>query len=229
LFDHIKIEGFRSFKKVELDLAPLSVLIGPNNGGKSNFLDLMSLMAEAGQGQLEKGIDSRGGFRGVASGFRRLGEIVLEFCFQADSLGRFSPYLEVPPIPSFFLGTKQTDIRYRLALTSPVPGTSRIQIEELTERSLPLEPGPEVLMRRGKDGCAFRVVDPTTGLGTQESKALESESELAIFQVRDLYRFPTPYKLLKQFQEWTLYGDIDVGPDALIRLPGLVRSTASYA
>lgn len=49
MFDHIKIEGFRSFKQIELDLAPLSVLIGPNNGGKSNFLDLMALMAEAGK------------------------------------------------------------------------------------------------------------------------------------------------------------------------------------
>ena len=69
MFDYIKIEGFRSFKKVELNLAPLSVLIGPNNGGKSNFLDLVSLMSEAGQGHLADGIAARGGFRSIAFGF----------------------------------------------------------------------------------------------------------------------------------------------------------------
>jgi len=228
LFDHIKIEGFRSFKKVELDLAPLSVLIGPNNGGKSNFLDLMSLMAEAGQGQLEEGIDSRGGFRGIASGFRWLGEVVIEFRFQAERLRRFSPYLEIPPLPGL-PGIQEPDIRYMLAIASPAFGTSRVQVEEATERVLPHQPRPEVLMTRGKDGCAFRFIDPATGLETQESKALESESELAIFQVRDLYRFPILYKLLKQFQEWTLYRDINVGPEAPMRLPRLVRPTVRLA
>jgi predicted ATPase len=52
MFDYIKIEGFRSFKKVELEMPRLAVLIGPNGGGKSNFIDLLMLMAEAGCGEL---------------------------------------------------------------------------------------------------------------------------------------------------------------------------------
>jgi predicted ATPase len=31
MFDYIKIEGFRSFKKVELEMPRLAVLIGPHD------------------------------------------------------------------------------------------------------------------------------------------------------------------------------------------------------
>jgi predicted ATPase len=61
-----KIEKFRSFKLIELDLSPLSVLIGPNGGGKSNFLDLLSLLAEAASGHLAEGVARRGGFDDIA-------------------------------------------------------------------------------------------------------------------------------------------------------------------
>ena len=69
MFDYIKIEGFRSFKDVELEMPRLAVLIGPNGGGKSNFLDLLMLMTEAGEGKLANGVFKRGGFRSIAFGF----------------------------------------------------------------------------------------------------------------------------------------------------------------
>lgn len=219
MFDHIKIEGFRSFKKVELDLPPLSVLIGPNNGGKSNLLDLMSLMAEAGRGRLAEGIDTRGGPRSITFGFNWFGEIVIEFRFQANSLWRFSRF--PPPFPG--TGKQEPDFRFKVGLSASVT-TWKVR-EEVTEEPTPQLPHPVSLMMRGKDGCVFRFDDQGTGPGTLETKALESESELAIFQVKDLYRYPTPYKLLKQFEEWTLYRDINTGPEAPIRLPGLVRPT----
>ncbi len=78
MFDHIKIEGFRSFKRVELDLPQLSVLIGPNGGGKSNLLDLLMLMTEAGNGHLAVGLNKRGGFRNIAFGFDTSQEVQLE-------------------------------------------------------------------------------------------------------------------------------------------------------
>src|SRR3989442_351521 len=97
MFNYIKIEGFRSFKHVELELSPLSVLIGPNNGGKSNFLDLMSLMAEAGQGHLEQGIDLRGGPTGIGFGFGFSGRVQVEFHFR--DLPYFFPASRSPVAP----------------------------------------------------------------------------------------------------------------------------------
>jgi predicted ATPase len=57
----------------------------------------------------------------------------------------------------------------------------------------------------------------------EERKILESDSELAIFQVKDQGKYPTPYKILRELQEWRLYRDIDVGPEAPIRQPALIR------
>ena len=57
----------------------------------------------------------------------------------------------------------------------------------------------------------------------EEGKALESESELAIFQVKDQDKYPTPYKLLRLLQDWMFYRDIDVGQNAPIRQPSLLR------
>jgi predicted ATPase len=237
MFDYIKIEGFRSFKNVELNLSPLSVLIGPNNSGKSNFVDLMSLMAEAGQGHLSDGIAARGGFRNVAFGFSWFQDILLEFRFRAKR----SPF-GIPPLP----GELASDVRFKLGLHFK-PMTPVVALEEITEEPTPEQPNAILVMKRSGDGCVFRSVDQDTGWGTQEStalqseghgrktislsslmgtqgkKALESESELAIFQVKDLYRYPTPYALLKQFQEWTLYRDINVTVEAPVRLPALLR------
>src|SRR5208283_4731542 len=82
MFDYIKIEGFRSFKNVELEMPRLAVLIGPNGGGKSNFLDLLMLMAEAGRGELNVGVNKRGGFRNIAFGFDSFHEVRFEFRFR---------------------------------------------------------------------------------------------------------------------------------------------------
>ena len=41
---HIKLEGFRSIRELDLDLAPLNVLIGANGAGKSNFISFFKFM-----------------------------------------------------------------------------------------------------------------------------------------------------------------------------------------
>jgi predicted ATPase len=41
---HIKLEGFRSIRAMDLALAPLNVLIGSNGAGKSNFISFFKFM-----------------------------------------------------------------------------------------------------------------------------------------------------------------------------------------
>ena len=45
MIERVKIQGYKSLKNVELDLKPLTVLIGPNAAGKSNFLDALQLLS----------------------------------------------------------------------------------------------------------------------------------------------------------------------------------------
>ncbi len=58
---HLSIANYRSLHQIDLDLSPLLILIGANNTGKSNFLDLIELLKDAAQEHLSAGIELRGG------------------------------------------------------------------------------------------------------------------------------------------------------------------------
>jgi len=213
MFDHIKIEGFRSFKLVELDLPPLAVLIGPNGSGKSNFLDLLALVGEAANGGLAEGIATRGGFDNIA--FKgEPGDIFLELRFR----------------PQGVFEEERAPVTFKLKLKK-VGSLARVWFEQVSKGPDPYHPGPLYIMHRDRDSCMFRSIK--TGMreeiGGEEGKALESESELAIFQVKDQEKYRTPHKLLRALQDWTHYGDIDVSREAPIRRPGLIRPTTRLA
>jgi predicted ATPase len=42
----IRIDGYKSFRNFEVELAPLSVILGPNASGKSNLLDAIYLLSQ---------------------------------------------------------------------------------------------------------------------------------------------------------------------------------------
>src|SRR6516164_7634630 len=73
----LSAENFRSFRAVEVALSPLNVLVGPNEAGKSNFLDLIRFLADSVRTDLAPALDARGGydrvqFRGTPTGRMRL-------------------------------------------------------------------------------------------------------------------------------------------------------------
>ena len=43
---HIKIEGFKSIKSAELEIAPINIHIGANGSGKSNLIEVFELLRE---------------------------------------------------------------------------------------------------------------------------------------------------------------------------------------
>ncbi|GAA4848926.1 AAA family ATPase [Algivirga pacifica] len=44
MIDHIEIQGYKSIKKLALELRPINVLIGSNGAGKSNFISFFNLL-----------------------------------------------------------------------------------------------------------------------------------------------------------------------------------------
>src|SRR2546427_312937 len=160
MFNYIKIEGFRSFKHVELEPSPLSVLIGPNNSGKSNFLDLISLMAEAGQGHLSDGLAKRGGFENVA--FRGgAGDVLIEFRFSPEGVFR-----EERDTVRFKLDLKRVGLNPRVWSEQVIKDAGLHSQFEF----------PLTLMKRDKDGCVFRSLETGKIEKPSEGKALESDS-----------------------------------------------------
>jgi predicted ATPase len=211
MFDYIKIEGFRSFKKVELEMPRLAVLIGPNGGGKSNFVDLLMLMAEAGDGKLANGVFSRGGFRDIAFGFDVSQEVRVALRLK-EALDRSK--LGKEP------GDGKLDITFKMAARNY--GSAAQVIEELvrqeSDKGAPL---PVDVLSRGPEGAVFRVPGASGALTDQRREV--PPTELVITQVRDPNRYPAAAAVLNELGGWTFYRDIDVGPKSLVRLPALVR------
>src|SRR5580700_9823302 len=54
MIDYIQIEGFKSIKKMEMELRPINILIGSNGSGKSNFISFFKLINAIFNRQLQK-------------------------------------------------------------------------------------------------------------------------------------------------------------------------------
>ena len=57
--------NFRSIEHAELELGPLTVLVGPNASGKSNLLDILGFLADTVRHGLETAITRRGGIDSI--------------------------------------------------------------------------------------------------------------------------------------------------------------------
>lgn len=63
----LHVERFRSLRDVTIDLTPLTVLVGPNQAGKSTILDVIDLLRSAANKELYSGlVRRRGGFSRIA-------------------------------------------------------------------------------------------------------------------------------------------------------------------
>lgn len=64
----LKIRNFKSLRNVDVELGNFTVLIGPNNSGKSNLMDSLLFLHESTKETLQKTINRRGGFEHIAFG-----------------------------------------------------------------------------------------------------------------------------------------------------------------
>src|SRR5687768_4356065 len=58
----LTISNFKSLRRVNVSLGPLNVLVGPNESGKSNFLDVIQFLGDSVRDDLGPAIDRREGF-----------------------------------------------------------------------------------------------------------------------------------------------------------------------
>ena len=64
-FRDLSIQGFRRLQNVQLQLRPLSVMIGANGTGKTSVLDVLSLLAKSAQGKLNEALADLAGLSSV--------------------------------------------------------------------------------------------------------------------------------------------------------------------
>ena len=102
-------KNFRSIEYAELDLDPLTVLVGPNASGKSNLMDILGFLGDIARLGLETAINLRGGI---------------------DSVGRKSPGGKVlGPEIGYEYDSPWGTLQYNFALTRRSIGEYRIKRE----------------------------------------------------------------------------------------------------
>lgn len=61
----LAVTNFRSLRRVDVPLGPLNVLVGPNEAGKSNFLDVIQFLGDSARLDLSEALRIRGGIERV--------------------------------------------------------------------------------------------------------------------------------------------------------------------
>ena len=132
--DNITIRGFKSIKAIEqLKLNPINVLIGANGSGKSNFLEVFSLVREVVSGRLGYFAVRAGGAErilhfgsrttqrlDVAIGFNNEEVYELEMVPTADdALGIVRQFATSGSQPTFFAAISDDELKFRGELANP--------------------------------------------------------------------------------------------------------------
>ncbi|MBI3606996.1 MAG: AAA family ATPase [Nitrospirae bacterium] len=193
MIKQLKIRGYKSLKELDLELGPLTALIGPNAGGKTNLLDFFAFLSEAVNEKMQKAVPDRGGFQSLV------------FAGGAD---RISWDLEFGPVGT--LAFEESGIRYKVELKG-IRHMHTIESEELTKDSMPL-----VTARKGKATFRRMSHQALKNLDTTPEMDL-MDSELSIAQVRDPQAYPTLDRVRTYIASWTTYGNFDTSINAPIR------------
>ncbi len=160
--------NFRSIEHADLELDPLTVLVGPNASGKSNLLDILGLFADTVRYGIETAVNSRGGIDSIGRrarngrvlnpeiGFRYDSpRSVLEYSFTLDRLseGDFTIKREFAKLSVAEPQVESCEVEFADGKLVK-PSLNEVGLPEFFKGTK--EPGPErlrsILMKRLEDG-----------------------------------------------------------------------------
>ena len=143
-------KNFRSIESAELELGPLTVLVGPNASGKSNLIDILGFLGDAARLGLETAVTRRGGI---------------------DSVGRKSPTGKVlgPEIGFVYISERGT-LNYSVALSRRAKGEYRVKRE-----SAKLEPTDSDVSTLELEVTNGRVTKPNLARLLKQAESTRTE------------------------------------------------------
>jgi predicted ATPase len=207
LCESIRIEGYRRLHNIQIDIRPLTVMIGANGVGKTSLLEIFSLLAASAKGQLESKFSELGG----------LNEIITR-----DRANKIAIHLiDIPYMVSISSISSSSLVDYCLEVT-PKGLTYNISLETLTEKNYDYyhqRPFPPVKHIESHD-LDVKYLNPES----QKLLSPEWESnylETSLSQVPKIYKVPERFR--KQLSSCAFYGALNVAPKSPVRLPQQMR------
>lgn len=150
----IAVDGFKSLGAIDLELGPITVLIGANGSGKSNFVGIFSLLHAVSDGRLGEYVARSGG---------------------ADTLLHFGPHVtETMRVETWFERDEHHENRYEISLGHALPNRLVPLGEVVYYRNVAhyAEPYNYALTSDGKEaGLSLR---PARGIHSHVIRHLES-------------------------------------------------------
>jgi predicted ATPase len=200
-FERISIQGFRRLLAAELEMRPLSVIIGANGAGKTSFLDIFSLLADSAKGQLRSKISEFGGLNDIITSGK------------ADSLA-ISLSMSV---------RNEAPLEYYLKIT-PKGLSYEIEKETLTQQRSPDAPKPfKYIESSGSDVKYFDVDEEKILRPNWE----HSPYETSLAQVPKMYSQPESFRNTLASCAFYKSSELDISPKSPIRLPQSMQPSTS--
>jgi predicted ATPase len=193
-FERVSIRGFRRLCDVDLELHPLSVLIGANGIGKTSLLDAFSILASSAQGGLNSAISEFSGLSALIT-------------YDRDDKLSLGISMEVP---------SQAPLDYLLCIT-PQGTAYVIEEETLSQRRRQAPPPFKHIDSHGGDVRYFEVDKNRLVRPTWEHNPLET----SLSQVPKMFREPEEFR--RRLASSTFYHVLNVEPRSPVRLPQPMR------
>lgn len=198
----LHLAGFRSIRKLTLELDSLNVVVGPNGCGKSNLYKAIQLLHAAAEGRLSAALAQEGGAqKAMWAGGARRGD-------KARAPKRM------------ILSARLDDYDYELQLGYPEPSLSLFSLDPLVkEESLWLaghgrRPSTLLLERRNQAAFLCGVE------GERNSYPASLRAEESIFdQLAEPHRYPELSQIRETLRNWRFYHEFAVWPGSPLRAP----------
>ncbi len=198
----IQVQNYRSMQDIDLDITPLTLLIGANASGKSNILDVFTLLSAGVKGNLKDAVLRRHGpsgllYRGTED--RRI-RLSLTFAARSD------------------LESMETSVPYRIELSVSDSWFSVSQEEICTISANGCM--QSVLNRSGEN---YSLLNKNT-YQLIKSSDRDIDTELLTHQTFDRESYPAIFGIRKWMEGLSFYGPVPTDPNSEIRVPQYARS-----
>ena len=219
-FERISIQGFRRLLAVELEMRPLSVIIGANGAGKTSFLDIFSLLGSSAKGQLRSKISEFGGLNDIITS-GKADSLAISLSMSVPDEASLEYYLKITPKGQFYEIEKETLTQQR-SLDASEP----FKYVESSGLDVKYDDRKMLLKYIESSGLDVKYLD------LNEQKILRpnwehNPYETSLAQVPKMYSQPESLRNILASYAFYKSWELNAGPRSPIRLPQKMQPATS--